>query len=96
MYGGFDNNEKGFLQKDRDIDDFDKAFFSKISLDFWLENGYTKKDLQTFLQCNKEEIKKKGGVPDGIPIFTKPIPFDRLESMVRQKCKDNNMEKRNE
>lgn len=45
---------------------------------------------------SKEEIKKKGGVPDGIPIFTKPIPFDRLESMVRQKCKDNNMEKRNE
>ena len=58
-YGGFDNNKKGFLQKDRDIDDFEKAFFSKISLDFWLEHGYSKKDLQTFLQCNKDEIKRK-------------------------------------
>ena len=58
-YGGFDNNKEGFLQKDRDIDDFEKAFFSKISLDFWLEHGYSKKDLQTFLQCNKDEIKRK-------------------------------------
>lgn len=35
---------------------------------------------------SKRDIEDRGGVPDGIPIFTKPIPFDKLEKIVRQRC----------
>ena len=35
----------------------------------------------------KAEITQKGGLPAGIPIFTKPIPFDKIENIVNQQCK---------
>lgn len=31
---------------------------------------------------NEEEIKSLGGLPEGLPIFSKPIPFDRLKELV--------------
>lgn len=36
---------------------------------------------------SKAEIAQKGGLPAGIPIFTKPIPFDKIESIVKKQCK---------
>lgn len=36
---------------------------------------------------SKEDIKQKGGLPEGIPLFTKPIPFDEIERIVSQQCK---------
>ncbi|MBA6224026.1 MULTISPECIES: response regulator [unclassified Colwellia] len=36
---------------------------------------------------SKAEITQKGGLPAGIPIFTKPIPFDEIEKIINQQCK---------
>jgi excisionase family DNA binding protein len=36
---------------------------------------------------SKTEITEKGGLPAGIPIFTKPIPFDEIEKIINQQCK---------
>ena len=33
----------------------------------------------------EEEIKEKGGVPDGVHLFVKPIPFEKLKDLLRQK-----------
>ena len=33
----------------------------------------------------KDEIEEKAGLPDGVELFIKPIPFDRLEDIVRKK-----------
>ena len=30
-----------------------------------------------------EEIKYRGGLPDGVRVFHKPVPFDELETLVR-------------
>jgi len=32
-----------------------------------------------------DEIEAKAGLPDGVELFIKPIPFDRLEDIVRKK-----------
>lgn len=34
---------------------------------------------------NNDEIEAKSGLPDGVEFFIKPIPFDRLEDIVRKK-----------
>jgi excisionase family DNA binding protein len=36
---------------------------------------------------SKAEINEKGGLPLGIPLFAKPIPFDEIEKIVEQRCK---------
>jgi excisionase family DNA binding protein len=36
---------------------------------------------------SKAEIIKKGILPAGIPVFTKPIPFDEIEKIISQQCK---------
>lgn len=36
---------------------------------------------------SKAEVDQKGGLPVGIPIFTKPIPFEEIEQIVNQQCK---------
>jgi excisionase family DNA binding protein len=36
---------------------------------------------------SKQDINHKGGIPAGIPIFTKPIPFDKIEKIVIKHCK---------
>ena len=33
----------------------------------------------------EDEIEAKGGLPEGVELFIKPIPFDKLESIVREK-----------
>jgi excisionase family DNA binding protein len=35
---------------------------------------------------SKAEINQKGGLPVGIPLFTKPIPFDEIENIINQQC----------
>ena len=30
-----------------------------------------------------EEIESRGGLPDGVRVFHKPVPFDEIESLVR-------------
>jgi excisionase family DNA binding protein len=35
---------------------------------------------------SKAEIDQKGGLPVGIPLFTKPIPFDEIENIINQQC----------
>lgn len=36
---------------------------------------------------SKAEIDERGGLPAGITLFTKPIPFDEIEKIVSQQCK---------
>ena len=31
------------------------------------------------------EIQARGGLPDGVHVYTKPIPFEHLEQLIRQK-----------
>jgi len=33
----------------------------------------------------KDEVDKKGGLPDGVFLFTKPVPFDQLKALLLQK-----------
>lgn len=33
-----------------------------------------------------EERKAKGGLPQGVHVFTKPVPFNNLETLIRQKA----------
>jgi len=33
----------------------------------------------------EDEIEAKGGLPEGVELFIKPIPFDKLENIVREK-----------
>ena len=33
---------------------------------------------------DKEEIVANGGLPEGIPVFPKPIPFDKLEQLAKE------------
>ena len=35
---------------------------------------------------SKAEIAKKGGLPVGIPLFTKPIPFNEIENIINRQC----------
>jgi hypothetical protein len=32
-----------------------------------------------------EDIAARGGLPPGVQVYTKPVPFDRLEALVRQR-----------
>ena len=34
---------------------------------------------------DNDEIKEKGGLPDNIHVFTKPVAFEKLEELLRQK-----------
>jgi len=33
----------------------------------------------------EDEIEAKGGLPEGVELFIKPIPFEKLENIVREK-----------
>lgn len=35
----------------------------------------------------KSDIDNQGGLPEGVPLFSKPIPFDKIEKIVSQYCK---------
>jgi excisionase family DNA binding protein len=35
---------------------------------------------------SRSVIDEKGGLPEGIPFFTKPIPFSEIERIVSQQC----------
>lgn len=35
----------------------------------------------------KSDIDHQGGLPEGVPLFSKPIPFDKIEEIVSQFCK---------
>jgi N-acetyl sugar amidotransferase len=59
-YGGCDNNDEGFVRKERDIEEYDEIWFSKYSVNFWLDKGYTEEDLNLFQGCTPDEINKAG------------------------------------
>ena len=33
----------------------------------------------------EDEVKRRGGLPQGVHLFTKPVPFENIEALVRQK-----------
>ena len=35
---------------------------------------------------SKGDIAQRSGLPEGIPLFTKPIPFEKVEQLVKQQC----------
>jgi len=37
----------------------------------------------------EDEIKSKGGLPEGVELFVKPVPFDKLEKIIRSKGSKN-------
>ncbi len=59
-YGGCDNNEEGFVRQERDFEEYDEIWFSKYSVNYWLEKGYSKEDLNLFQGCTPSEIKEAG------------------------------------
>lgn len=59
-YGGNDNNDEGFVRQERDFEEYDEIWFSKYSVNYWLEKGYTKEDLNLFQGCTPTEIKEAG------------------------------------
>ena len=53
--GGIESwNKKGL-----DINEYEKIWFSKYSLNFWMNKGYSKNDLNLFMGPEIEEVKKK-------------------------------------
>ncbi len=32
-----------------------------------------------------DEIARRGGLPDNVSVFSRPIPFDAIESLLREK-----------
>ena len=34
----------------------------------------------------EEEVKERGGLPEGVHLFVKPIPFEKLEDLLQQKA----------
>jgi CheY-like chemotaxis protein len=34
---------------------------------------------------SNEEIARRGGLPEGVRVFHKPVPFDDLELLVRER-----------
>lgn len=37
---------------------------------------------------SKIDIDQRGGLPEGIAFFTKPIPFDEIEKIVAERCRN--------
>ncbi|HED16366.1 MAG TPA: response regulator [Gammaproteobacteria bacterium] len=35
----------------------------------------------------EDEVKTRGGLPEGVYLFTKPIPFKNLETLIREKTR---------
>ncbi len=33
----------------------------------------------------EDEVKRQGGLPQGVQLFVKPIPFENIEALIRQK-----------
>lgn len=42
-------------------------------------------DIVVVTALGKDEIADRGGLPEGIQVFTKPAPFSTLEQLVREK-----------
>lgn len=43
-------------------------------------------DIIVVTALSPEEQESKGSIPDTVPVYTKPIPFDRLEAHVKARC----------
>tara|TARA_B100001250_G_scaffold408006_1_gene429660 strand:- start:427 stop:1596 length:1170 start_codon:yes stop_codon:yes gene_type:complete len=53
--GGIESwNKKGL-----DVDEYEKIWFSKYSLNFWLNKGYSRNDLNLFMGPEAQEVKEK-------------------------------------
>ncbi len=55
-YGG---DVSSWNKKGLDVDEYEKIWFSKYSLKYWLDKGYSRNDLNLFEGPEIEEVKKK-------------------------------------
>ncbi len=55
-YGG---NIESWNKKGLDIEEYEKIWFSKYSLKYWMDKGYSRNDLNLFEGPEIEEVKKK-------------------------------------
>ena len=42
-------------------------------------------DIVVVTALSREEIGRRGGLPDGVQVFHKPVPYDELEQLVRDR-----------
>lgn len=47
--------------------------------------GFRNMDIVVVTALGKDEIADRGGLPEGIQVFTKPAPFSALEQLVRER-----------
>ena len=45
--------------------------------------GFADLEIVVITALGADEISRRGGLPDGVRVFNKPVPFDALESLVR-------------
>lgn len=45
--------------------------------------GFDELEIVVITALTADEIARRGGLPDGVRVFHKPVPFDALESLVR-------------
>ncbi len=47
--------------------------------------AYGEMDIVVVTALSADEIAERGGLPDGVRVFHKPVPFDELEQLVRER-----------
>lgn len=47
--------------------------------------AYGGMDIVVVTALSADEIAERGGLPDGVRVFHKPVPFDELEQLVRER-----------
>jgi len=45
-------------------------------------------DIVVVSALSPSDVAERGGLPDGVHLFTKPVPFDVLEQLVRARMID--------
>jgi len=43
-------------------------------------------DIFVVSALSPESIKSRGGLPDGVVVYGKPIPFEKLEAHIRERA----------
>jgi excisionase family DNA binding protein len=47
--------------------------------------GYDDLDIIVVTALGQDDIARRGGLPEGVRVFNKPVPFDELEQLVRER-----------
>jgi excisionase family DNA binding protein len=50
-----------------------------------LGSAYAEMDIVVITALTPEQIAERGGLPDGVRLFYKPVPYDALEQLVRDR-----------